>query len=452
MANSGKDTNGSQFFVTQGTPRALDFNHTVWGQLVRGFAVRDRIIASDGPDPDQAPDRPVIISRMSLVENRTDAVLFLRAARTSTAGSVTVTVTGTGGSDTQTFDVDAVADAGQQGPTNTPPFLVPPTNRVMPRNGVLRFDVASVDVDTAADLRAVDVAAELEDLDQGTVRTEGSTVIFTPRADLIGPVRMLVGVRQSGALDRGSTQGQPFDTQLITVGVGDRSARATGIANLAAAAGTVTPGMVVATFTDLDTSGTPSNWSAQINWGDGTVGDGVVSRLADGTFRVTGSHEYPRAADDYPLTVTLTGNRGAVAIVNGTVDARDIASITRRGTLVVNGSSGNDTIVIDRASDGRLRATVNGVAKLFALSRVKRLQINGFEGNDAITVRSGVPRAATIDAGAGNDTVNGGDGADLLLGGGGNDRLFGNAGDDTLVGGAGTDLLDGGTGDNELIQ
>src|SRR5262249_6590476 len=37
MANSGKDTNGTQFFITRGTQRALDFNHTIWGQLIRGF-------------------------------------------------------------------------------------------------------------------------------------------------------------------------------------------------------------------------------------------------------------------------------------------------------------------------------------------------------------------------------------------------------------------------------
>ena len=35
MAKSGDDTNGSQFFVTDSSPRHLDFNHTIFGQLVR---------------------------------------------------------------------------------------------------------------------------------------------------------------------------------------------------------------------------------------------------------------------------------------------------------------------------------------------------------------------------------------------------------------------------------
>src|SRR5207244_1208301 len=43
MANSGKDTNGSQFFVTIGPQRFLDFNHTIFGQLVRGFNVMTAI-------------------------------------------------------------------------------------------------------------------------------------------------------------------------------------------------------------------------------------------------------------------------------------------------------------------------------------------------------------------------------------------------------------------------
>ena len=43
MANSGNDTNGSQFFVTLGTQRSLDFNHTIYGQLVRGFDVLQAI-------------------------------------------------------------------------------------------------------------------------------------------------------------------------------------------------------------------------------------------------------------------------------------------------------------------------------------------------------------------------------------------------------------------------
>ena len=55
MANSGKDTNGSQFFVTIGPERHLDFNHTIFGQLVRG---RDVLTAINAVATDAAGRSP----------------------------------------------------------------------------------------------------------------------------------------------------------------------------------------------------------------------------------------------------------------------------------------------------------------------------------------------------------------------------------------------------------
>mmetsp|Transcript_20445 Transcript_20445/g.44437 ORF Transcript_20445/g.44437 Transcript_20445/m.44437 type:complete len:240 (+) Transcript_20445:162-881(+) len=43
MANAGKDTNGSQFFITFGTARHLDGKHVVFGKLVSGMEVLDAI-------------------------------------------------------------------------------------------------------------------------------------------------------------------------------------------------------------------------------------------------------------------------------------------------------------------------------------------------------------------------------------------------------------------------
>ena len=36
MANAGSDTNDSQFFITTGSPTFLNYNHTIFGQIVSG--------------------------------------------------------------------------------------------------------------------------------------------------------------------------------------------------------------------------------------------------------------------------------------------------------------------------------------------------------------------------------------------------------------------------------
>ena len=69
MANAGPNTNGSQFFiVTAGATPWLDGKHTVFGQVVTGQDVADRIsmVASDGRDK---PTTPVTLDRVEISES-----------------------------------------------------------------------------------------------------------------------------------------------------------------------------------------------------------------------------------------------------------------------------------------------------------------------------------------------------------------------------------------------
>jgi cyclophilin family peptidyl-prolyl cis-trans isomerase len=52
MANAGPNTNGSQFFITVGTPAHLNGRHTIFGRVVEGYEVVETIskLPTDGQD------------------------------------------------------------------------------------------------------------------------------------------------------------------------------------------------------------------------------------------------------------------------------------------------------------------------------------------------------------------------------------------------------------------
>jgi hypothetical protein len=77
----------------------------------------------------------------------------------------------------------------------------------------------------------------------------------------------------------------------------------------------------VATFTVSGGSGS-SNYSASINWGDGSQSGGSISETGDGTYTVTGSNNYS-SAGTYTVSTTITDESGqaspATASCTGTV-------------------------------------------------------------------------------------------------------------------------------------
>ncbi len=65
MANSGPNTNGSQFFINVANNNFLDPKHTVFGKVVSGMEVVKAIEAVE-TGPNDRPETPVVINSISL--------------------------------------------------------------------------------------------------------------------------------------------------------------------------------------------------------------------------------------------------------------------------------------------------------------------------------------------------------------------------------------------------
>jgi cyclophilin family peptidyl-prolyl cis-trans isomerase len=320
FAKSGDDTNDSQFFVTLGPTRHLDFNHSVFGIMVEGYHQLESI----GMTATGAGDRPTFDIPMNTVDIFTDtenAVLMLSAAEgASGTAEVTVTVTDAdGNSSQQTFNVDVLPDVTANGGANGGPFLHD-------------IDPVTTNVNTAAQIQlsAVDVEGDAVYYDASAsgsvnytldVNHETGLVTVTPPTGFEGQMQVLVGVRPLNGSDTSDT----FDQQLVTITVeGEGETLDKPVLDLLAASDSNVDTDNVTNVTNMTfrVTNVVNGAVVQILSGETVIGQGTASgtsidittnnlaALGDGTYSLTavqsqGDDESP-ASDVLQVTLDTT--------------------------------------------------------------------------------------------------------------------------------------------------
>jgi streptogramin lyase len=101
---------------------------------------------------------------------------------------------------------------------------------------------------------------------------------------------------------------------------------------ITATEGTPFTNQIVASFADTDPNGTLTDYSATINWGDGTTAPGTIVPNGSGGYFVEGLYNYDDEGQ-YAITVTIQDSGGATNTVNTTANVAD-AALTATGTTL----------------------------------------------------------------------------------------------------------------------
>ncbi|HEX7449313.1 MAG TPA: DUF4214 domain-containing protein, partial [Pirellulales bacterium] len=138
-------------------------------------------------------------------------------------------------------------------------------------------------------------------------------------------------------------QGTASATVTAAATVAEADVLTAGTATSIAATQGATFNGTVATFTDTNTAAVAGDFTATINWGDGSSSTGSVS-LSNGTFTVAGTHVYTQVgtqsvsvvlADDSPGTAKATATATA-SVTAASLSATGVPVVVPQGTNVTS--------------------------------------------------------------------------------------------------------------------
>jgi cyclophilin family peptidyl-prolyl cis-trans isomerase len=467
MANAGDDTNSSQFFVTTGSPRFLDYQHTIFGQLVSGQQTLQLMTQVAKGSDGTTPVSPVLIAQATLSDTNPDGVIHVDATKAAAGQTANITVTATDPSDGSTvsrsFQVNTTANT-----QNERPFLQPVSNQVV---GTVSGSGSTVQGQTAVfQLQAVDPNGPGDQLTFRVAggKTTGANPTFTPVANatatvdangvvrvvpnpgFTGVINLLVGVRNQVAHPPNTSVDavDNYDTQMITLTVNPGPE-----VNLAPIALPGTSNVLINTPSTIQLEGDTANPASSQ-----TLTFTLLTGPTNGTFSQfdpqTGTFLYtPNPGFTGTDTVTFrvrdagnpTPNLDSLAAVQTiVVGGGTTGSVRLIGRFLVvtpppRTDSVPNTVAVTRSGDNVL-VTVNGVLDSTQPSQadLDKIVVFGSKASDVITVDTAVTVPTTLDGGHGGDNIIRAGGASTRAHGWfGRNRIQGSTQNDAIIGRAG---------------
>ncbi|QEH37876.1 putative peptidyl-prolyl cis-trans isomerase [Aquisphaera giovannonii] len=232
MANSGvgTNTNNTQFFVTTGTPTFLDYNHTIFGQLVAGSNILGQMTQVQKSyntvyNETSLPTNPVLINSATLSSSNVNGVVHIDTTSATAGQSANISVTATdptdGSTRTETFRVTVGA---YQGPTSPVINFIPlvsnvatSTNGNSPVLVTLAGKSGYPNTSTPATL-AYAIATQPAHGTLSNLNASAGTVVYTPNPGYTGPDTFQYNVSSTGP--KSSPVRQTSVNATVTVNVG----------------------------------------------------------------------------------------------------------------------------------------------------------------------------------------------------------------------------------------
>ncbi len=284
-AKSRDDTNNSQFFITEGPQRHLDFNHSVFGMLVEGERARE-LISQVATDPTNRPVYDVKINKATVIDDvENSTIVLLPIGAVTGATRVTVTVEDADGNQvSQTFQVTVEPDT-----YNSQPFLEDIVEPITTENTPVHLQLGSVDREGDAVRYYVE---SLSQVPYGLSLDSSGLVTITPPTDYVGELSF-VAVVQPATVPVGSFDNSRLDFQVVTVRVRSSHQNAPNRLDV-----------------NGDNSVDPIDALIVINFLNGTDSNGAVSSLASPPYRDVNGDLFVTPADVLLIVNYLNAEAG----------------------------------------------------------------------------------------------------------------------------------------------